>query len=143
MENYMVGASFCRHYAMKGGTCIFVLNYKKFNTVNLDKLCVDFDIELCAVKIQNESSCVYVLSAYRAPSHNFSTFLLKMNEVLISLCTLKIEFIIYGDFNIDYLMDNYRKNQLNDLLYSYNLFSTVDFPTRISNTSKSAIDYIY
>jgi hypothetical protein len=143
MENYMVGASFSRRYAMKGGTCIFVLNYKKFDTVNLDKYCADFDIELCAVKIKNESSYVYVLSAYRAPSGNFSKFLLQIDEVLKSLYTLKAEFIICGDFNIDYLMDNYRKNQLNSLLNSYNLFSTVDFLTRITNTSKSAIDNIF
>lgn len=51
MENYMLGASFCRNNAMKGGTCIFVLNYIKFVAVNLDKYCVEFDIELCAVKI--------------------------------------------------------------------------------------------
>jgi hypothetical protein len=36
-----------------------------------------------------------------------------------------------------------KKSQLNFLLNSYNLFSTVDFPTRISNTSKSAIDNIF
>jgi hypothetical protein len=31
-------------------------------------------------------------------------------------------------------------SQLNSLLNSYNPFSTVDFPTRIENQSKSAID---
>jgi hypothetical protein len=143
MENYMVGASFCRHYAVKGRTCIFVLNYKKFDTVNLDKYFVDIDIELCAVKIQNGSSYVYVLSVYRVPSGNFIKFLFKMDEVLKSLYTLKIEFIICGDFNIDYLTDNYRKNQLNSPLNSYNLFSTVGFPTRITSTSKLTIDDIF
>jgi hypothetical protein len=68
--------------------------------------------------------------------------MLKMEEVLKSLYTLKTEFIICGDFNIDYLTDNYKKNQLNSLLNSYNLFSTVNFPTRVTNTSKSAIDNI-
>lgn len=138
MENYTIGASFCRRYAMR--TCIFVLNYKKFDRVNLDKYCVDFDIELCAVKIQNESSHVYVSSVYRAPSGNF---MLKLDEVLKSLYKLKTEFIMCGDFNTDYLTDNCRKNQLNSLLNSYNLFSTVDFPTRITNTTKSAIDNIF
>jgi hypothetical protein len=55
----------------------------------------------------------------------------------------KVEFIICGDFNIDYLTDNYRKSQLNSLLNSFNLFSIIDFPTRIQNTSKSAIDNIF
>jgi hypothetical protein len=78
-------------------------------------------MELFEVKIQNESSYVYVLSVYRGPSGNFSSFMLKM-EVPKSLYTLKTEFIICGDFNIDYITDNYKKNQLNSLLNSYNFF---------------------
>jgi hypothetical protein len=93
MENYMIGASFCRHYATKGGTCIFILNNLKFDRVNLNKYCTDFDIELCAVRIQNESSYIYVLSVYRAPSGNFNNIMIKMDEVLKSLYTLKVEFI--------------------------------------------------
>jgi hypothetical protein len=38
---------------------------------------------------------------------------------------------------------NYKKNQLNSLLKSYNLCSTVNFPIRITNTSKSATDNIF
>jgi hypothetical protein len=62
-----------------------------------------------------------------------------MDKILKSLYSIKTEFIICGD----YLTDNYRKNQLNSLLNSYNLFSTVDFPTRIQNKSRSAIDNIF
>jgi hypothetical protein len=69
--------------------------------------------------------------------------MLKMDEVLKSLYTLKTEFILCGDFNIDYLMDNYKKKQLSSLLNTYNLFSTVSFLTRITNTTKSAIDNIF
>jgi endonuclease/exonuclease/phosphatase family metal-dependent hydrolase len=68
-----------------------------------------------------------------------------LDEALKSLFKLKTEIIICGDFNIDYLTDNYKNVNLIFLLNSYNLFSTrnVDFPTRISNTSKSAIDNIF
>jgi hypothetical protein len=54
-----------------------------------------------------------------------------------------MEFIICGDFNIDYLRNTQRKNQLNYLLTTYNLFSTVDFPTRIQNKSRTARDNIF
>jgi hypothetical protein len=112
MENYTIGASFCRHNAMKGGSSIFVLDNIKFDRINLDKYCIEFDIELCAVRIQNELSYIYVLSLYRAPSGNFSNFLFQMDEMLNSLYTLKIEFIICGEFNIDYLTDNYKKKPI-------------------------------
>jgi hypothetical protein len=36
-----------------------------------------------------------------------------------------------------------KKKQLSSLLNTYNLFSTVSFPTRITNTSKLAIDNIF
>jgi hypothetical protein len=142
MKNYIAGASYCRRNAMKGGSCILVLNCNKFVTVNLDKYCIDFDFEISAVKIQNESLSLYILSVYRAPMGNFSNFMLKM-EVLKSSYTFKTEFIICGYFNIDYLTDNYRKNQLNSLLNTFNLFSTVNFPTRATITSKTAIDNIF
>jgi hypothetical protein len=54
------------------------------------------------------------------------------------------EFIIGGDININYLVDAYRKSQLNSLFISYSLFDTVDFPTRIQNTTISTTDtYIH
>jgi hypothetical protein len=45
--------------------------------------------------------------------------------------------------NTNYLDDNYRKHLLDSLLASVGLYSTVKFPTRISNTSISLIDNIY
>jgi hypothetical protein len=53
------------------------------------------------------------------------------------------EFIVGGDININYLADTYRKSQLNSFLISYSLFDTVGFPTRIQNTTISAIDNIF
>jgi exonuclease III len=143
IDNYKLGANYCRKNARNGGMCIFLLNCINFVTLNNEADCFDFDIELCTIKIQSGLSFIYILSVYRAPSGNFTNFIHKMDKILRSLCSSKIEFIVCGDFNIDYLTDNSRKSQLNSLLNSYNLFSTVDFPTRIQNLSKSAIDNIF
>jgi hypothetical protein len=67
MENYILDASFCRRSALRCGTCIFVLNYLKADKVNVERYCLDFDIEPCAIKIQCGSFHMYVLSVYRAP----------------------------------------------------------------------------
>jgi hypothetical protein len=53
------------------------------------------------------------------------------------------QFIICGDFNINYLAGTCRKHQLNSLLISYNLFDTVDFPTTTQNSTTSATDNIF
>ena len=51
--------------------------------------------------------------------------------------------IICGDINIDYLKTSNYKFQLDCLLASYNLSSLVDFPTRITGNTSTAIDNIF
>jgi len=53
------------------------------------------------------------------------------------------EFIICGDFNIDYIKDSSRNNFLDSILASFNFFSTVKFPTRIFKDTSTQIDNIY
>jgi hypothetical protein len=42
-----------------------------------------------------------------------------------------MEFIICGDINVNYLENNSKKVQLDEMFRTYNLMSTVNFPTRI------------
>ena len=51
--------------------------------------------------------------------------------------------ILCGDLNINYLNDTSKKHLLDSLLASFSLYSTVKFPTRITNTSCTLIDNIY
>jgi len=46
-------------------------------------------------------------------------------------------------FNIDYMKENSKKNSLDSILNSFNLFSTVTFPTRIFKDTSTQIDNIY
>ena len=80
---------------------------------------------------------ICVLTHYRAPSGNFSIFLLKLHTILQSLYTPMLHFIICGDININYLNESVNKSQLDNLLLSYNLTS-INFPTRVQNTSATA-----
>jgi hypothetical protein len=66
---------------MRCRTCIFVHNYLKADTVNVERYCLDFDIELCAIKIQCGSFHMYVLSVYRDPSGNFINVMQKMKHL--------------------------------------------------------------
>jgi hypothetical protein len=52
-------------------------------------------------------------------------------------------FIICGDININYLKDSEDKTHLDNILLSYNLISIINFPTRVQNTSSTAIDNIF
>jgi len=78
-----------------------------------------------------------------SPSDNFSCFLLKLDTTLQLLYTLTLQIIICGDININYLMESEKKNQLDNLLLSYNLISIINFRTRIQNTYATAINNIF
>jgi len=84
-----------------------------------------------------------VLCAYRAPGGNLEYFLNQLDSILNSLDNPKTEYILCGDLNINYIGTNNKKTQLENLLNMYNLIGTVNFPTRITNTSFSAIDNIF
>jgi hypothetical protein len=52
-------------------------------------------------------------------------------------------FGISGDVNINYLQNSRNKSLLDCLLPSFNLHSAISFPTRISNSSSTAINNIF
>jgi hypothetical protein len=70
-------------------------------------------------------------------------FLTNLELVLQKLFFLKFTFIIFGDININYLADNYKKKQLDSILHSFNLSTIVNFPTRIGLSSLSTIDNVF
>jgi hypothetical protein len=84
VENYKLSASYCRRNALKGGKCIFVLNHLNCVTLNTEANSSHLDIELSAIKIQSDSSFIYILAVYRAPSGNFAHFMQKLDTILRS-----------------------------------------------------------
>ena len=107
---------------------------------DLEKYCKNKDFEVCAFKIYLNTKSAYIIAMYRAPSSNFDLFITKLNIVLRKFYTSTLEYIIYGDININYLVDSDRKSQLEGLLKTYNLKSVVSFPTRTEKNSTTAVD---
>ena len=63
--------------------------------------------------------------------------------VLTQLFSNTTNLIVCVDISIDYLKTSKYKFQLDCLLASYNLSSIVDFPTRITGNTSTAIDNIF
>jgi len=95
------------------------------------------------VKLHMSSFKFCILCFYRPPTGNFLYFLSPLKSILNQLYTNSINIIICGDININYLDNTNNKLQLDSLLASYDLHSTVDFPTRVNNCSSTAIDNIF
>jgi hypothetical protein len=140
--NYTLGSAYCRQSFKQGGVCIYIANHISFSLINLDQYSKEKDSESCAVKISLSSNCFIIIGIYRAPTGNFTFFLDHLESILNILCKSSTHIILCGDFNIDYLEDSSRKHNLDTLLASYGLFSTVKFPTRTTYQSCTQIDNI-
>jgi exonuclease III len=139
IEGYTIGAQFCRVPYGKGGAIIYVHNSLQYTNIDLSKYCKENYIEICAVKLIINSLNILIITIYRTPSGNFNYFLQQLDNILQSFSTSTSHIIICGDLNINYLIENPQKRQLDNLLLLYNLKSIVNFPTRTSNSSASAL----
>ena len=84
-----------------------------------------------------------ILAIYRSPSGNFTNFLRNLDSILNTWHSNKVEFVICGDININYLENCNKRQQLDAMLQTYNLTGTVSFPTHKSKASTTAIDNIF
>ena len=109
----------------------------------MDRYSDEKDIETCAIKLYISLRTVIIVTAYRSPAGDTDCFLNNLEEALSHIYNNTVDIILCGDFNINYLNDNQDKQALNPLLTSYSLYSIIDFPTRICNTSQTIIDSIF
>ena len=109
----------------------------------MDKYSKEMDIEICAIKIHTPSCAIVIVMVYKSPTGDVTYFLNKLEAVIDQLYNNTTNIILCGDFNINYLSDNKKKQKLNSLLTSYSLYSIIDFPTRTNNTTSTAIDNVF
>jgi exonuclease III len=92
---------------------IYMHNSCQFINLDLDKYCVEQDIEVCAITLNYCSANLCVLSIYRSPSGNFDTFLTNLEELLNNLIQNQNNIVICGDFNIDFMTKSTIKRRRN------------------------------
>jgi exonuclease III len=143
IPKYKLGSKYCRQNLKNGGVSIYIQDTLTYSNINLLKYNKEQDIEICAIQLNTQVNTVIILCLYRAPSGNFENFLNMLDKILYSLYKPKNEFIICGDININYMETSNNKKQLDNLLATYNVTSTVYFPTRIVDNSISMIDNIF
>jgi hypothetical protein len=134
IDHYILGAKFCRQSLKHEGTGIFVHESLAFTNIDLQEFCMEQDIEACVVKINVQTAVIYVIRIYRSPSGNFVRFIKGIVSILNQFSKPNIEIIVCDNINIDFLDKNcHKRQQLDALLATYNLISTVQFPTRSLN----------
>jgi exonuclease III len=142
-DHYTIGTQFCITSPAQGGVVIYTHNSLHSAPINLSKYCAEKDIETCAVKLEVLSSVFCIITVYRSPSGNFNHFLETIDAVLQSVYSPSLGIILCGDININYLVVNEQRKQLDNLLLLDNLVGIIDFSTRLTNTSTTAIDNFF
>jgi hypothetical protein len=105
IDNYVLGASFCRNSFQMGRVCVFIEKNLNFISVDLKKFSLEQDIAVCAVKLSEASHNIYILSIYRTPSVNFVNFTDKLEMIFNLVYNSNTQLIICGNININYLVE--------------------------------------
>jgi len=103
INNYNLGAYYCRKNRKFGGVGIFVHDTLSCTPIDLTKYCNEQDLEACALKFKILNNAFCILCIYRPPAGNFETFIHLLESLLNKLYTNSINVIICGDVNINYL----------------------------------------
>jgi hypothetical protein len=143
MTKYKRATGFSRNICKNGGVCILVKDNIPYQELDLTNLSIEKVFEVCAVKITINTWKLCILCLYRAPDGDMSQFIEQLDSTLLYLVSIKLELIICGDTNINYLIESYKKAQLQSVLDTYNLVQIIYFPTRISSTSVLLIDNFF
>ena len=109
-------------------------------------MCSEKDFEVTAITIHGQANDKYILvGLYRSPAGNIKLFFDNLENLLQFLVKTNksTKFILIGDFNINVLNnnDNHVK-RFRDILNSFNLNWSINSPTRVAGSSKTAIDNV-
>jgi len=66
-----------------------------------------------------------ILAIYRSPRGDFTDFLKLLDLILQKLYNNKYNIVVCGDENVNYLIENNQRSQLDAVLHSYNLMGRV------------------
>jgi hypothetical protein len=80
--------------------------------INLSKYCKDQDIEVNALKLKSTVLNICIIAVYRAPCGNFNSFLIALDSIINPLYKVKLKIFISGVINVDYLINNDKKETL-------------------------------
>ena len=144
-ENYYEGSAYCRQQKTRGGTVIYVDKKNRSEELRVADLIEEGSIEMCAVKLIDVK--ITVACVYRPPSGSYKVFFRNFRKLADRLCKGDRTVFICGDFNIDLMASENRKDRIHkqkliQTLNLYGLKACFDAPTRETESSKTLIDNV-
>lgn len=146
VNGFKLCSYFSRKTSVGGGVMILCKSNvvaKKIILPKVKDLILEKEFE-CSFTLIEADNFSFVLSCiYRTPEYRFQKpFLNKFENYLEILMKKYKNVVIVGDINIDVLENNLVYKRFCNILNMFNLHYLVNFPTRVTDTSKTAIDNI-
>lgn len=144
LKDYHVHASFSRVLTTGGGVMVLGKENMKCKTVKLQciqNIISEKEFECCVVEYKLVDFHFVLVAIYRSPSSNMSIFFEKLSFAMRVLVKKFKNIMVVGDININ-VLDSYERQKLNDVLKLYNMRFLVNFPTRITCNTESALDNV-
>lgn len=149
IDSYVINNYYCRNNTTKGGGVMILckkdLQWKKVELPKSlkDLILEDKQFECCACKYSVGKLKILVIAIYRSPCSSYITFLDRLNK-MTDFFSKKYRYIIFGgDININVLANGNDHKLLKNTLKSHCMRYLIDFPTRVTDTSKTAIDNFF
>lgn len=123
-----------------GGVTIYFS--KRWNVRKVAEKVIESKIWITAYMVKRNNNEFIVTAIYRSPSSAEVEFLESFEEILDDISEMNCDIVIAGDFNIDWSKESFYKNKLKCLLDDNGLKQVMKDFTRITENSKTLIDYI-
>ena len=122
---------------LRGGVGIYVSNQLSMHPIHFET-----NLECLIMKILfNENDTKIICILYRPDSVKINFFLDEFEKLLAFLHEQKHDIILFGDFNIDTLVESCDLWKYKNVLNSYSLSIRNFLPTRVTATSATCLDH--
>lgn len=147
LSNFYITSSYSRSTTSGGGVVILSrggLNSKALALKKIEDLTDDKLFECCMAKYKFNKWSFVLVGVYRKPQLQNLEFLSRLDKLIELLSALKDvkDFVIAGDFNLNVLNCTPEIQHFKNILKSHSVHYLVDFPTRVTANTSTAIDNI-
>jgi exonuclease III len=140
IDQYELVSYFSRTQHNHGGSCIYVGKNICTNNLNCFQ---DISAEDFKVSVNELVDYNYIIVCnYRSPDGNFWIFLKNLEFILHTIQFRNKKPLLCGNWNLNFLVNNKKLQELQLLLESYNMMNIVRSTTGITPSSLSLIDVI-
>lgn len=144
IQNYSVCSYYSRCHSLGGGVMILAgknIKSKQIIIPAVQELITEKEFECCLSEITVNHFSFVMACIYRSPQQCFLEPFLDKFDILCEILNNKFRnIIIAGDFNINVLIKNKAYHAFINILNSYDFEYKVDFPTRVTAETETAID---